>query len=137
MLPIVVLRRLDCVLGPTKDQVLAEYEKLQAQDLPELAITRLLSKAADPNRRQPLYNTSPFTFERLLGDSENIAPNLVSYINGFSTTARTIFERFKFTDQIEKLDASNRLFTIVKAWPMWTYTLTASTICRWATYSSI
>ena len=63
----------------------------------------------------PLYNTSAYTFARLLGDAEHIAPNLVAYINGFSPTARHIFERFKFADQIEKLDASNRLFTIVKA----------------------
>jgi type I restriction enzyme M protein len=115
MLPIVVLRRLDCVLEPTKDKVLHEHTKLTAQEVPEEAMVRLLSRAADPDRKQPLYNTSPFTFERLLGDAENIAPNLVSYINGFSPTARAIFERFKFTDQIEKLDASNRLFTIVKA----------------------
>lgn len=115
MLPIIVLRRLDCVLEPTKDAVLKEYARLTAQKMPENAMERLLGRAADPKRKHPLYNTSPFTFERLLGDPENIAPNLVSYINGFSATARTIFERFKFTDQIEKLDASNRLFTIVKA----------------------
>ena len=66
-------------------------------------------------RKHPLYNTSPYTFARLLGDAENIAPNLDSYINGFSSTARHIFERFKFADQIERLDASNRLFTVVKA----------------------
>ncbi|MDH4571533.1 type I restriction-modification system subunit M [Salinicola acroporae] len=115
MLPIVVLRRLDCVLAPTKDKVLDQYEKLTAQGMPESAMERMLGKAADPDRNHPLYNTSPFTFERLLGDPDNIAPNLVAYINGFSPTARAIFERFKFTDQIEKLDASNRLFTIVKA----------------------
>ena len=115
MLPMVVLRRLDCVLEPTKDTVLAEYAKLTAQDMPESAMEKLLGRAADPRRKHPLYNTSPFTFRRLLGDPENIAPNLVAYINGFSPTARAIFERFKFTDQIEKLDASNRLFTIVKA----------------------
>jgi type I restriction enzyme M protein len=115
MLPMVVLRRLDSVLEPTKDAVLKEYDKLTVQNMPESAMDRLLGRAADPDRKHPLYNTSPFTFQRLLGDSENIAPNLVAYINGFSPTARTIFERFKFTDQIEKLDASNRLFTIVKA----------------------
>lgn len=115
MLPIVVLRRLDCALEPSKDAVLKQYEKLTAQNMPESAMERLLGRAADPDRKHPLYNTSPYTFERLLGDPENIAPNLVSYINGFSATARTIFEKFKFTDQIEKLDASNRLFTIVKA----------------------
>ncbi|MGP4672213.1 type I restriction-modification system subunit M [Agrobacterium salinitolerans] len=115
MLPIVVLRRLDCLLEPSKDAVLAQFDKLTAQGMPEAAMERILGKAADPKRKHPLYNTSRYTFERLLGDPENIAPNLVSYINGFSSTARMIFEKFKFTDQIEKLDASNRLFTIVKA----------------------
>ena len=115
MLPMVVLRRLDCVLEPTKDAVLKRRDELAAQQMPEAAMDRLLGKAADPRRKHPLYNTSPYTFAKLLGDAENIAPNLVSYISGFSPTARRIFECFKFSDQIEKLDASNRLFAIVKA----------------------
>ena len=115
MLPMVVLRRLDCVLEPTKEAVLKRQDELEAQRMPETAIDRLLGKVADPNRKHPLYNTSPYTFARLLGDAENIAPNLVSFINGFSPTARHIFERFKFSDQIEKLDAKNRLFTVVQA----------------------
>ena len=115
MLPMVILRRLDCVLEPTKDAVLKRRDELEAKQTPEAAMDRLLGKAAEPNRTHPLYNTSPYTFTRMLGDAENIAPNLVSYINGFSPTARDIFERFKFADQIEKLDSSNRLFTIVKA----------------------
>ncbi|MFT3897275.1 MAG: class I SAM-dependent DNA methyltransferase [Thermomonas sp.] len=112
MLPLVVLRRLDCVLEPTKDAVLKAHAKHKG--LADKALQKILGKAADPEREHPLYNTSPFTFEKLLGDSENIAPNLVSYINGFSPTARTIFDKFKFNEQIEKLDASNRLFTIIK-----------------------
>ena len=115
MLPMMVLRRLDCVLEPTKDAVLKQHARLEAQQMPEAAMGRLLGKAADPQRKFPLYNTSPYTFARLLGDAENIAPNLVSYINGFSPNARLIFERFNFADQIEKLDASNRLFTVVRA----------------------
>ncbi|MCS1410267.1 MAG: Type I restriction enzyme EcoKI M protein [Verrucomicrobia subdivision 3 bacterium] len=115
MLPMVVLRRLDCVLEPTKDAVLKEFKKLKARPTPEAEMEWLLGKAADPKRKHPLYNTSPFTFASLLRDAENIAPNLVVYINGFSTTAREIFERFKFNNQIERLDASNRLFPIVKA----------------------
>ncbi|WP_372173372.1 N-6 DNA methylase [Xanthomonas euvesicatoria] len=115
MLPMVVLRRLDCVLEPTKAAVLKQHEKLLAKDTPQQAMHRLLGKAADPKRKFPLYNVSAYTFEKLLGDAENIAPNLSNYINGFSPEARRIFERFKFGDQIDKLDASNRLFTIIKA----------------------
>ncbi len=95
--------------------MLAQYKKLEAQNMPRDAMERMLSRAADPTRKQPLFNTSPFTFQRLLGDSENIAPNLVAFINGFSKTARDIFDRFNFNDQIEKLDSSNRLFAIIKA----------------------
>ena len=115
MLPLVVLRRLDCVLEPTKDAVLKQHVKLLAKGTPEKAMHKLLGKAADPAREHPLYNTSPYTFAKLVDDSENIAANLVNYINGFSPTARSIFEKFKFSDQIEKLDTSNRLFTLVKA----------------------
>lgn len=112
MLPIVVLRRLDCVLESTKDAVLKAHEKHKG--LADNALQKILGRAADPKRKHPLYNTSRFTFRKLLGDAENIAPNLVAYINGFSPTARAIFDKFKFNEQIEKLDASNRLFTIVK-----------------------
>ena len=114
MLPMVVLRRFDCVLEPSKDAVIREHARLTAAGTPERAIPRLLTKIVGPDRKQPLYNVSPYTFQKLLGDSENTAPNLVSYINGFSETARRIFDKFKFGEQIEKLDASNRLFKIVQ-----------------------
>ena len=114
MLPMVVLRRLDCVLEPTIDRVHTEHARLIAAGTPEKAMEKMLARVADPARRQPLYNTSRFTFQRLQADSENIAPNLVAYINGFSETAREIFAKFKFADQIEKLDDSNRLFNIVQ-----------------------
>ena len=61
MLPMVVLRRLDCVLEPTKDAVLKRRGELEAQQMPETAMDRLLGKAADPQRKHPLYNTSPYT----------------------------------------------------------------------------
>src|SRR3984957_4217037 len=115
MLPVIVLRRLDCVLEPTKDAVLAKYKQLRAAHTPEKALPRLLTKIVNFDRKQPLYNISPYTFQKLLDDSENIAPNLVAFINGFSETARRIFEKFKFGDQIEKLDSSNRLYAIVQA----------------------
>jgi type I restriction enzyme M protein len=77
------------------------------------------SAPADPPCRQrpqaaPVQHQK-YTFQRLLGDSENIAPNLVDYINGFSATAPRVFEKFKFSDQIEKLDSSNRLYAIIQA----------------------
>lgn len=114
MLPMVVLRRLDCVLEDSIDRVHAEYTRLKAAGTPEKAMERMLARVADPDRKQPLYNTSKYTFARLTADADNIAPNLAAYIAGFSPTARAIFEKFKFSDQIEKLDESNRLFRIVQ-----------------------
>lgn len=114
MLPMTVLRRLDLLLQPMKKEVLAEYEKLQAQGLEGEALHKVLARKAAKGRRQPLYNISPFTFEKMLGDPPNIASNLMSFINGFSQNVREIFERFEFEAEIEKLDKSNRLFLIVK-----------------------
>jgi len=114
MLPMTVLRRMDCVLEPTKAEVLAKYEKLKAQDHTDEAIHKILEQAAIKKQDQALYNISPFDFKKLLGDPDNIARNLVTYINGFSPTARAIFDKFKFEQEIEKLDNSNRLFLIIK-----------------------
>ena len=114
MLPMTVLRRLDCVLAPTKEQVLEEYAKLQARGLEGEALHKVLARKASKDRQHPLYNISPYTFEKLLADPENIASNLVSYINGFSESARAIFEAFGFESEIEKLDKANRLYLIVK-----------------------
>jgi type I restriction enzyme M protein len=114
MLPMTVLRRLDCVLEPTKDAVLEQYKKLKAQKQPEKAIHAMLAKTAAKDRTQPLYNVSPYTFQKLLDDPDNIARNLVSYINGLSPKAKEIFERFKFEGEIETLENANRLYLIVK-----------------------
>lgn len=114
MLPMTVLRRMDCVLELTKDKVLAQYTKLQAQGHTEEAIQKILGRTATENREQPLYNTSKYDFKKLLGDSDNIARNLIAYIKGFSPKARDIFEKFNFEQEIEKLDNANRLFIIIK-----------------------
>ncbi len=114
MLPMTVLRRMDCVLAPEKEKVLKQYDKLIAQGHSEEAIQKILGEAATKDRDQPLYNISPFDFQKLLGDPDNIARNLVSYINGFSPKAREIFDKFGFEQEIEKLDNANRLFLIIK-----------------------
>ncbi|MFO2857352.1 class I SAM-dependent DNA methyltransferase [Legionella pneumophila serogroup 1] len=114
MLPMTVLRRMDCVLEPTKDEILEQYEKLQTQGHSEDAIHKILGKYAAQGREQAFYNISKYTFKKLLGDPDNIARNLVTYIDGFSPKAKEIFEKFEFEQQIEKLDKANRLFLVVK-----------------------
>ena len=62
---------------------------------------------------QSFHNTSPFTFEKLKGDPDNIAANLTQYIKSFSGRAREIIEHFGFEEQIAKLDKTDRLFLVV------------------------
>jgi type I restriction enzyme M protein len=114
MLPMIVLRRLDCVLEPTKKVVLSEFKKLKAKGLTGNALHGALAKFAAKNRKQPLYNISNYTFQRLLEDPDHLAKNLVTYINGFSPKAKEIFDNFKFEQEIEKLNKANRLYSIIQ-----------------------
>lgn len=104
MIPLTVLRRLDCVLEPTKDKVLAEYKELKAKKLDEKTIDATLCRRL----KLPFFNCSRFTFAKLLGDPDKLAPNLVACIKGFSGTTRQILERLEFEAEIEKLDKANR-----------------------------
>jgi type I restriction enzyme M protein len=108
MLPLVVLRRLDLVAAKTKDKILSTKADLEAKGITGDALTKALGKIA------PVYNTSGFTFEKLLGDPPNIASNLVAYIHGFSPRAKDIFDKFEFETEIIKLDEANRLYLILQ-----------------------
>jgi type I restriction-modification system DNA methylase subunit len=107
ILPLTVLRRLDCVLEKTKAKVLAKHADLKQAKHPEGTIEKMLLRASGTN----FYNTSKLDFEKLKGDPNHIATNLTSYIKGFSEGARDVIEQFKFADQIAKLDESNLLFS--------------------------
>ncbi|MGR9116088.1 MAG: type I restriction-modification system subunit M [Gammaproteobacteria bacterium] len=107
ILPFTVLRRLDCVLEPTKDAVLSEYADKQQHGInPE---PFLLRKAG-----QSFYNTSPLDMKKLMGDQDHIKENLFAYIQGFSAAVRDIFERFDFYTQIERLQKSGLLYQVTE-----------------------
>src|SRR3990172_2591774 len=107
MLPLCVLRRLDCVLEPTKNKVLERYKSLKGGKIKNLE--PILNKVAG----QQFHNISRFTFEKLKGDPNNIAANLTNYIKGFSTRARDIIDHFKFEEHIANLDRHDRLYLVV------------------------
>jgi type I restriction enzyme M protein len=111
MIPLTVLRRLDCVLESTKDQVLAEHKKLKAEGKYD---AETIEKMINRKFKLTFHNTSEFTFQKLLGDPDKLAPNLTKFISGFSTRARKIIEKFNFTEEIEKLEEANRLFEVMK-----------------------
>ena len=107
ILPFTVLRRLDCVLAPTKAAVLEEFKARTAAGLnPE---PFLLRKAGTS-----FYNTSELDLTRLLGDQDHIRQNLYAYIQAFSPAARDIFERFDFHAQVERLAKANLLYLVTE-----------------------
>jgi len=111
ILPMTVLRRLDCVLAPTKGKVLEYLKKIEM--LTDNAKDVALNKIAGLN----FHNRSQYDFEKLTADPDNIAANLRNFISGFSVSAREIIEYFNFDDNIQRLDdpKTDLLFHIVKA----------------------
>ncbi len=108
ILPLTVLRRLDCVLAPTREDVLQRQAELKGRGLEDLH--RQLCRASG----FAFYNTSQYDFERLLADAPNVAPNLRNYIAGFSENMREVLERFDFDNTISRLDESGLLFQVLE-----------------------
>jgi len=107
ILPLTVLRRLDCVLARTKARVLQVQARYKGK------IENL-----DPQLRRAsgfaFYNTSRYDFEKLLADAPHIAQNLRNYISGFSPNMREVLEKFDFDNTISKLDEAGLLFLVVQ-----------------------
>jgi type I restriction enzyme M protein len=106
IMPLTVLRRLDCVLEPTKAKVLERHAKLKGS-------IDNIGPVLEAVSGEQFYNTSPLDFRRLLDDPTQIAGNLRAYIAGFSGSARDIIEKFDFDTQITKLDRGNLLYLVV------------------------
>ncbi len=107
ILPLTVLRRLDCVLEPTKPAVLAEVERLKGSGAGN--VDPILRRAA----RQPFYNVSPLDFRGLLADPDHIARSLRLYIDAFSPGAVEVLDKYGFDAQITRLDEAELLYQVV------------------------
>ena len=107
ILPLTVLRRLDCVLAPTKRKVLEVQARFKGK-LDNL----------DPQLRRAsgfaFYNTSRYDLEKLLADAPHVAQNLRNYIAEFSPNMREVLEKFDFDNTISKLDEAGLLFLVVQ-----------------------
>jgi len=108
ILPLTVLRRLDCVLAPTKEKVLRRKEELRGRGLQDL--DGQLRKASG----FAFYNTSRYDFDKLRADAPQLAANLRNYIAGFSPNMREVLDRFDFDNTISKLDESGLLFKVLE-----------------------
>ena len=111
ILPMTVLARLDAVLAPTKEAVLARAAEVEGK--PPALRDMLLRKASGED--VAFYNTSALDLQRLLDDPEHIAQNLMAYISGFSENVRAIFTAyFRFEDQIAKLERADLLYQVLE-----------------------
>ncbi|WP_374607758.1 N-6 DNA methylase [Thermomonas sp.] len=107
ILPFTVLRRMDCVLAPTKQKVLAEVGKQQAAGVNPAPFLLRISKVG-------FYNTCPMDLRAVLGDQDHVKQNLYAYLDGFSPEARDIFDRFDFHTQVERLAKDGLLYLVAE-----------------------
>ena len=106
ILPMTVVKRFhDCLL-PTHDKVLEAYEQFKDFDVLEGFLTEASG--------YQFYNTSKFTFETLLADSENIEANFRDYLAGFSSNVQDVLSKFDFNTVINRMVESNTLYLVIK-----------------------
>jgi len=119
ILPFTILRRLDELLEPTKDAVLAQAEILNKVEKEDKAKTKNYTELKELKLNKisgyRFHNRSKYTLKKLVADAANLQPNLRNYLNGFSIQAREIFEYYEFDKQIAKLDEGDLLFEVTKA----------------------
>ena len=106
ILPLTVIRRFDCILANTKEAVLEKYDEVKTLPMRDV----LLRKVSG----YEFYNTSKYTFEKLLDDPDNIEENFHDYLNGFSENVRDIIEKFKFDGHIDAMSNKGILYIVIK-----------------------
>ncbi|WP_327430485.1 type I restriction-modification system subunit M [Streptomyces sp. NBC_01236] len=106
ILPFTVLRRLECVLEPTRDKVVETVARFVGQDIDT---DRFLRKASG----HAFYNKSELTLKKIAADPQNAAKNLQIYVGAFSDNAREVLDKYEFNQQVRKLDSANLLYQVI------------------------
>ena len=109
ILPMTVIRRLDILLEPTKEAVLAQHFQLDARGVEDESAAPALQAITG----YPFYNTSNFTLKSLLDSPSQIAANFEAYLKGFSPNVRDIIKKFGFEKELDKLKDANRIFPLI------------------------
>ncbi|WP_312781735.1 class I SAM-dependent DNA methyltransferase [Acidovorax temperans] len=107
ILPFTILRRLDCVLTPTREAVLAKHQLIQDKGYD-------LDKMLTPVSGYPFFNTSKFTLTNIAETPDDVRDNLEAMLSGFSQNVRDIFEKFEFSATLDKLADKNRLYLVLQ-----------------------
>lgn len=106
ILPLTVIRRFDCILEDTKEAVHEKYESVKNIPMRDILLRKVSGRA--------FYNTSKYTFEKLLDDPDNIEDNFRDYINGFSENVQDIILKFKFDGHITTMADKGILYIVLK-----------------------
>ena len=104
ILPFTVLKRLDTVLEPTHNKVIARFNELEGRVENLGMLTRITG--------YKFYNTSPFTFQKLLDNPTHLQKNFKAYINGFSPNIQDILRKFEFERVLARLAGGNLLYLL-------------------------
>jgi len=115
MLPMIVVRRFDCLLDDYNREIIKEvysnYDFMPEEERDEIVVADLKE---NHDIDLQFYNVSDFTWKKLLDDSENIKSNFEEYLNGFSNNVKEIIGKFKFKDEIAQLDKKNKLYAVLQ-----------------------
>ncbi|MFF7974024.1 N-6 DNA methylase [Streptomyces sp. NPDC007905] len=106
ILPFTVLRRLECVLEPTREKVVETVARFAGQDIDT---DHFLRKASGHS----FYNKSDLTLRKIAADPQNAAKNLQIYVGAFSDNAREVLDKYEFNQQVRKLDSANLLYRVI------------------------
>jgi type I restriction enzyme M protein len=106
ILPFTVLRRLECVLEPTRAKVVETVARFAGQDIDT---DHFLRKASGHS----FYNKSDLTLRKIAADPQNAAKNLQIYVGAFSDNAREVLDKYEFNQQVRKLDSANLLYQVI------------------------
>ncbi|MFE1911736.1 type I restriction-modification system subunit M [Streptomyces anandii] len=106
ILPFTVLRRLECVLEPTREKVVETVARFAGQDIDT---DHFLRKASGHS----FYNKSDLTLRKIAADPQNAAKNLQIYVGAFSDNAREVLDKYEFNQQVRKLDGANLLYQVI------------------------
>ncbi|WP_327315761.1 type I restriction-modification system subunit M [Streptomyces sp. NBC_01235] len=106
ILPFTVLRRLECVLEPTREKVVETVTRFAGQDID----TGLFLRKASGHS---FYNKSDLTLRKIAADPQNAAKNLQIYVGAFSDNAREVLDKYEFNQQVRKLDGANLLYQVI------------------------
>jgi type I restriction enzyme M protein len=106
ILPLTLLRRLDQVLAPTRENVLEQAASYEGRGL---HLDPILKRASG----QLFYNASKLTLDKVLADPDNVATHLRQYVAGFDPVVREIFEAFDFDATISRLEKADRLYSVL------------------------